>query len=140
MRYYIYNSYYIFILLWTISIIITIILSASVFGAIIGNKKIPTFQSKKIIFMSNIWFIPLLFTIRRLKINLFNSKLSIKPQRVDGQKYLYSRKIITYLKKYSKQFNISSRSYILGSSFLILIFIIFLFIKINQQSDLGLRR
>ena len=120
----IYISYYIFIPLWAKSIIMTIILSASVFGAITGNKKNPAFQSKKIIFISNIWFIPLLFTIRRLKINLFNPKLSIKTSESRWIEMIIFQKNYYLLKKYSKYFNISSRSYLLGSSFLVLIFII----------------
>lgn len=119
-----YISYYIFIPLWAKSIIITIILSASVFGAISGNKKDSTSQSKKIIFISNIWFMPLLFTMRRLKINLFSSKLRIKTSEGRWIEIVLFQKNYYLLKKYSKYFSVSSRSYLLGSSFLLLLFII----------------
>ena len=54
-------SYYIFIPLWTKSIIIIIILSASLFGFVVGNNKISITYSKKIIFLRNIWFISKLY-------------------------------------------------------------------------------
>lgn len=120
----IYISFYIFIPLWTKSTILVIILSASVFGAIVGNKKTTSLQSKKIIFISNIWFMPLLFTIRSLKINLFNSKLRIKTSEGRWVETLLFQKNYYLLKKYSKYFSISSRSYLLGSSIIILVFII----------------
>lgn len=48
-----YISYYIFVPLWTKSIIIIIILLASLFGFLVGNNKISMAYSKKIIFIRN---------------------------------------------------------------------------------------
>jgi hypothetical protein len=114
-------SYYIFIPLWTKSIIIIIILSASLFGFAVGNNKISITYSKKIIFIRNIWFIPLLFTIRRLKINLFNFKRVIKNSEARWVEIIIFQKNYYLLKKYSKYFNTSVRNYLLGSRFLIFV-------------------
>lgn len=114
-------SYYIFIPLWTKSIIIIIILSASLFGFVVGNNKISITYSKKIIFIRNIWFMPLLFTIRRLKINLFNFKRVIKNSEARWVEIIIFQKNYYLLKKYSKYFNTSVRNYLLGSRFLIFV-------------------
>ena len=119
----IYISYYIFIPLWTKSIIISLILSASVFGFFVGNNKGSIFQSKKIIFLRNIWFMPLLFSIRRLKVNLFNSKLNIKASEGRWIEIVIFQKNYYALKKFSKYFNLLFRNYLLGSGFLILVLV-----------------
>lgn len=67
---------------------------------------------------------PLLFSIRRLKINLFKSKIRIKTSEGRWLEIIIFQKNYYLLKKYSKYFNISSRNYLIGSRFLILVLIL----------------
>lgn len=120
----IFLSFYIFIPLWAKSLITTIILSASIFGFFVGSGKGSTLYSKKIIFLRNIWFIPILFTITRLKINLFSSKINIKVSERRWLEVIIFQENYYLFKKYSKYLNIIARNYLLGSRFLILVIIL----------------